>query len=175
MKRILRLLCVSALTVGATVATAPSASAHTTVCEGTGTMTVTTGLSLMTGPQRTAGFTFSISPTGGVGGCAGGSTLTVGGTLTGWCDHWTATGTLSDGVHSMPVSFFSYGYTMYVMAGDIVWTGESGLGTTITVRYGRGFGAFQVVPIPVPGVPPANVCSNGTATTFQVSGSIPVT
>lgn len=137
-------------------------------------MSLAVGLSLTTGPHATTSFSLVINSINGSS-CVGATTMSASGTLTGWCDHWTGEGTINDGVHTEPISLFSYNYVMYVTAGNTtIYTGTTPHGTTLNYRVGGGFGWFHAVPVPeFFGTPTlGNTCNSGTASQLRVSGSM---
>lgn len=166
MKPVIRIavVCLVALS---SLLVAGRAEAHTTFCEGIGTLTTGSGLSYPPGPLANTTVTMHLS----TGACVGGGSLSLVGTLTGWCAHWTGSGTMSDGVHTVGVSYVLNGGKMTVTAGVTIVSTTTVLGTTVTVRSGGGYGEFEVTPVPVvTGTTVTNSCSNGTARNFLVSG-----
>lgn len=189
MKRLIAAAFATALSATALVTMAAPASAHTSVCVGTGTATtgnlgypVTLPGPTVTVPAPTVGFNLKIGPGFGVGGCVGVSPtgptlLTASGNLTGYCGHSTGSGTLTDGNHAVAFAYVSAGSLLVVTAGVTFQTGtNTELGTTVRVYVGGGAGVANAVPVPgVSGTTVTNSCASRTASQFQVTGAVVLT
>lgn len=106
MKRRIGLLLAAAVVSTVGILGASPAQAHTTVCAGNGTATLSTGFSIPT-TWRTANFSFSLN----TGACADGSSLSATGTVNGACGESSGYGITNSG-HVF--TFVSTGGTLYV-------------------------------------------------------------